>query len=392
MLTNEDFLMNEENDEMTSAEQVLKMEADKLINKEDKKTQDDLDFNDLLPKFDDEKTGKGTTEKESDFDEDEWIATQNNLAKYLIQEGSLNVVKDLDSLPDELKSSKTLLKDLVSAQAKYEAQQAIKNSFPGWKDKEVADFIRAINNGASISDFAQYYGDIDYTKVDIRNKQVQEQLIRDNLETQGYNDNEIEEMVSLFRDTDQLEKSAKIAQRQLIEKQQRDQEEFQYQLEEQKKQEEIDYRNYLQNLDNFVKMNNTISGNIALTNEDKNIVQYLTDYEPVYTDENNKNILRDEYGEPVYMNSYEFALHNASAEEKLALQVLMYKFVLNGFKLNGQNLNQRREVIEDAKQQLLNTSKKLPNRNPMESTSAYGASKPELELLKSLRQFKSQNK
>lgn len=392
MLTNEDFLMDGENDEMTSAEQVLKMEADKLINKEDKKTQDDLDFNDLLPKFDDEKTGKGTTEKESDFDEDEWIATQNNLAKYLIQEGSLNVVKDLDSLPDELKSSKTLLKDLVSAQAKYEAQQAIKNSFPGWKDKEVADFIRAINNGASISDFAQYYGDIDYTKVDIRNKQVQEQLIRDNLETQGYNDNEIEEMVSLFRDTDQLEKSAKIAQRQLIEKQQRDQEEFQYQLEEQKKQEEIDYRNYLQNLDNFVKMNNTISGNIALTNEDKNIVQYLTDYEPVYTDENNKNILRDEYGEPVYMNSYEFALHNASAEEKLALQVLMYKFVLNGFKLNGQNLNQRREVIEDAKQQLLNTSKKLPNRNPMESTSAYGASKPELELLKSLRQFKSQNK
>jgi len=279
-----------------------------------------------------------------------------------------------------------MLQYAFEQEVKNRVDDAIKNRFAGWGDNRIESFIDAINNGADISDYAAVYGQEDYSNVDLKNKTVQEGIIRKNLSLQGFAGESIDQMVNTFKDNDILASQAKEAHRQLMERDTIEKKQFHEQLRLQQMQQEAQYERFLTDLDSFVKTNEKI-GDVYFTETDKQMVNYLKDYQPIYMDAEHKQPLIDpDTNQPKMMNSIEFKFHNAKPEQKMALQAIMYKFIMNDFKLDGQDIPIQKKVLKDTEQSLLNSAKYLRTSTKAKRGSTY-MTNAEHELIKSSNSF-----
>lgn len=292
---------------------------------------------------------------------------QNNVYETLYQWGIENNIFDVDA--DELRqydpnfdiNSEDGFRTLMQVQAELLAEDIIKQRFSGWNDNTVSDFIEAINNGASISDFAAAYGDVDWTSVDLRSAVNQRAVIRKDLEVQGKSPQYINDYIQMLENSNKLREYSVEHQNSLVELQQQNTrayiENLKINQEFQQKQLEL----YEQSFANHLQYTDQIAGLPIADEEKQQLYDFVFDVRPLQYEDGTPYI--DENGNQAYGTDYQLMMEQLDESQQLELHLLIARYFLNGLQLGGINqmYNQQLNTLE---QRLRNVNLTNQNKNP----------------------------
>lgn len=292
---------------------------------------------------------------------------QSNVYETLYQWGLENNVFDIDV--NELRqydpnfdiNSEEGFKTLMQVQAELIAEDILKQRFAGWNDNTINDFIEAVNNGASISDFAAAYGDVDWSNVDLRNSVNQRAVIRKDLEIQGKSKQYIDDYIGMLENSNKLREYAAEHQNSLMTMQEVNTRNYIEQLkinqEIQGKQLEL----YEQSFVNHLNYANEIAGLPIADEEKQELYDFVFDVKPLTYEDGTPYV--DDSGNQAYGTDYQIMMEQLDENQQLELHLLIARYFMNGLQLGGINqmYNQQLHTLE---QRLRNVNLTTQNKNP----------------------------
>lgn len=162
------------------------------------------------------------TEESTEEQDDEGV--YNTLANILIEEGVLIPKEDKEYLDAEIG-----IKELVEDTAEFKFKQHV-DSLENTEIREgvtFKDFAEYIQNGGDPQYFIENVSQVDYRKVDIttdednleQSIETQKLVIRDKLLLEELSEEEIDETISQYEESNMLEKQAKLSLKALVKKQ-----------------------------------------------------------------------------------------------------------------------------------------------------------------------------
>lgn len=266
-------------------------------------------------------------------------ANQTNVYQTLYEWGrernifgiDLNELKQYD--PNFNINSEEGFQQLMQIQAELQAEEMLKQKFVGWSDKKIEDFIDAINNGASIADYAELYKEGDWETLDLRNTVNQKLVIRKDLEIQGKSKQYIDDYIGMLEDSNKLGTYAKEHQNSLVVSQ--DQQKQQY-FENLKAENELANRQlelYEQTFVNKLNYTDNVAGLSIDVNEKNDLYGFVFESKPLYYEDGTPYV--DEGGNQHYSTDYQLMIQQLDEEEQMELQMLIARYMLNGKKLGG---------------------------------------------------------
>lgn len=197
---------DEEQEEVVKTGDVEEIDQDKVDDKEEETEEQDREDADT------EEVDEKQDEDEDESKEDASSGTgYAELIQSLVDEEvvAFNPEKEYDLSPEGLKE---LIQD-TAEQAGVSAVEDFKESL-GEKGKQLLEMIE---KGLSVEDYVAMQQQVDFSTVDVNNPNNQHYLVEDWLKVQGHTNDEIKEMLEHYSESGILDKQAKIAQRKLIE-------------------------------------------------------------------------------------------------------------------------------------------------------------------------------
>jgi len=292
---------------------------------------------------------------------------QNNVYETLYHWGLENNIFDIDI--NQLKqydpnfniNSEDGFRQFMEIQSEMIAENILRERFKGWNDRTIEDFIEAINNGASISDFAQAHGDRDWETLDLRNAVNQKLVIRKDLELQGKSANYINDYITMLENSNKLKEYAAEHQSSLSAYQDQQRENFMNQL---RANEEIKNKQlelYEQSFVNSLAYNDNIAG-LPIANEEKEeLYNFVFEPKPLYYEDGTPYV--DDNGNQIIGTDYQVMMEQLDDQQQIELHMLIARYLLNGMQLGGidQIYNQQVGTLE---QKLRNVNLTTSNKNP----------------------------
>ena len=295
------------------------------------------------------------------------VNQNNNVYETLYTWGYENNIFDVDI--NEIRqydpnfdiNSEDGFRQLMALQSELLAEDMIRNKFKGWSDRQVDDFIEAINNGASISDFATAYGEMDWENIDLRTAVNQKNVIRKDLEYQGKSKQYIDDYIGMLENSNKLREYSIEHHNSLIGLQDNQRRQFIEQLkfnnEIQQKQLEL----YEQSFFNTLNYTEAVAGLPIDNSEKQDLYDFVFEVRPLMYEDGTPYV--DETGEQQYATDYQTMIEQLDDQEQLELHMLVARYLLNGRQLNGleQTYNQQLTSLE---QKLRNINLPTQNKQP----------------------------
>lgn len=294
---------------------------------------------------------------------------QANVYETLYNWGVENEIFDIDI--NELRNydptidikSEEGFKRLMQIQTEMYAEDILQKRFAGWSDKQVNDFIDAVNNGASISDFAKVYSEGDWETINLGNIVNQKLVIRKDLEIQGKSSKHIDEYINMLEETGRLQSFAADHQNSLVYQQDLQRQSY---LENLKSENELASKQlelYEQTFLNKLNYSDNVAG-LPIDYQEKNeLYEFVFEPKPLYYEDGTPYV--NEQGNQEYGTDYQVMINQLDEEQQIDLQMLIARYLLNGQELGGiKNIyNQQVDSLEQ-KLKNVNLSKqsKLPSQ------------------------------
>lgn len=301
------------------------------------------------------------------IEQQQYSDQQNNIYETLYQWGVENSIFDIDI--NELRqydpnfdiNSEDGFRTLMQVQTELLADELLRQRFAGWSDNTINDFIDAINNGASISDFAQAYGETDWSQVDLRSAVNQKAVIKHDLEIQGKSPQYINDYISMLENSNKLREYAVEHQNSLVDLQQENTRNYIEQLrmnqEIQQKQIEL----YEQSFLNQLNYSDSVAGLPIEDAEKQELYDFVFDVRPLTYEDGTP--FTDENGNQQYGTDYQIMMQQLDEQQQMDLHMLIARYLLNGLQLGGINqmYNQQINTLEN---RLRNVQLTNQNKNP----------------------------
>lgn len=291
---------------------------------------------------------------------------QTNVYETLYQWGVENEIFDIDV--NELRqydpnfdiNSEEGFRRLMSLQSELIAEDMLRQKFSGWSDKQVEDFIEAINHGASISDFASAYGENDWENIDLRTAVNQKMVIRKDLEIQGKSKQYIDDYIGMLENSNKLREYSVEHHNSLIAQQDVKRQEFLQQLKFNNEMQQKQLELYEQSFFNSLNYANDIAGLPIDANEKQELYDFVFNVSPLTYEDGTPVV--DETGNQQYGTDYQVMIEQLDEQQQLELHMLIARYLLNGMRLNGldQAYTQQLTTLE---QKLRNTNLTTQNKN-----------------------------
>lgn len=296
----------------------------------------------------------------------------SNIYNTLYQWGIENSIFDVDV--DELRqydpnfdiNSEDGFKTLMQVQAELIAEDILKQRFAGWNDNTINDFIEAINNGATISEFAAAYGDVDWSSVDLRNTVNQRAVIRQDLEAQGKSKQYIDDYIGMLENSNKLREYAAEHQNSLMAIQEANTRQYIEQLKFNQEMQGKQLELYEQSFVNHLNYTDSIAGLPIDDDEKQELYDFVFDVKPLTYEDGTPYV--DETGNQAYGTDYQIMMEQLDENQQLELHLLIARYFMNGLQLGGINqmYNQQLNTLE---QRLRNVNLTNQNKNPDYSAS-----------------------
>ncbi|HMT02058.1 MAG TPA: hypothetical protein PKD00_01900 [Burkholderiales bacterium] len=293
---------------------------------------------------------------------------QVNVYETLYNWGVENEIFDIDVNellnyePDIDIKSEAGFKRLMQIQSELYAEDILQKRFKGWSDKQINDFIDAVNNGASISDFAQVYSEGDWETINLGNIVNQKLVVRKDLELQGKSKGYIDDYIDMLEQTGKLANFATEHQNSLIHQQDSQRQAY---LENLKNESELADRQlelYEQTFLNKLNYIDNVAG-LPIDYAEKNeLYEFVFEPKPLYYEDGTPYV--NEQGNQEYGTDYQVMINQLDEEQQIDLQMLIARYLLNGQELGGIK-NIYNQQVNSLEQKLKNVN--LANQNKLPS-------------------------
>lgn len=209
-----------------------------------------------------EKTVQKTTPVETSVNVDDEAELIEPFVDLFTQE--LGWELDENEKPKSVKDLVEYMQDIVET-----------NSKPEFANNEIEELNEFVKNGGDLKDFYQkVYSEVDVDNIDIDDERNQKRVIRELLESKGFNRNRIDRMITRYEDSDTLSAEAEDAIEELKEFREQTKQNLLKQQEEENTHALEERRQFYTKIDTDIKTLNNIKG-YDLTKKDK---QELLDY------------------------------------------------------------------------------------------------------------------
>lgn len=209
-----------------------------------------------------EKTVQKTTPVETSVNVDDEAELIEPFVDLFTQE--LGWELDENEKPKSIKDLVEYMQDIVET-----------NSKPEFANNEIEELNEFVKNGGDLKDFYQkVYSEVDVDNIDIDDERNQKRVIRELLESKGFNRNRIDRMITRYEDSDTLSAEAEDAIEELKELREQTKQNLLKQQEEENTRALEERRQFYTKIDTDIKTLNNIKG-YDLTKKDK---QELLDY------------------------------------------------------------------------------------------------------------------
>ena len=302
----------------------------------------------------------------------------SNVYETLYQWGIENEIFDIDI--NEMRqydptfdiNSEDGFRRLMQLQSELLAEDILKQKFVGWSDRQVEDFIDAINNGASISDFAQAYGESNWENIDLRSAVNQKNVVRADLEYQGKSKQYIDDYINMLESSNKLREYSVEHHNSLLNLQEAKHRQFIDQLkinnEIQQKQLEL-YEHSFYNTLNYAQ---DVAGLPIDDSEKQELYDFVFDVRPLTYEDGTP--YTDEQGQQQYGTDYDIMMQQLDEQQQLDLHMLIARYLLNNMRLNGldqaytQQLTNLEQKLKGAN---LTTTNKMSNQNASDALAQH---------------------
>lgn len=204
-------------DENQQEEDTQFEEKNKLV--DDELTKEEQEALELERQQLEEQESDSTQESNNNENNQEEELTYEPLFKELVDAGIVIPSSEDKEYDDSLDGIKEIIED--TAKLKFEE---LKERFI---NPTTSKFIEFLENGGSPDEFIESTSKLpDYANLDITDEGTAENLVRDNLTLQGYEEEEIDSIISEYKEINTLERHAKTAQRKLVEYKDKQEEEL----------------------------------------------------------------------------------------------------------------------------------------------------------------------
>jgi len=161
---------------------------------------------------------KQAEEEEDSYDDDESDEEDALLSDSDFIQNTLQELIDDETLsfdPDkEYPTSLEGLRELINETKEVFADEAVEN-FKSSMGEEGAELMDYLSKGFSVDEYLEMKQEVDFSKVDLNSERNQALLVEDWLKVQGHSQDEIQDLIETYMDSNILDKQAKIAQSKL---------------------------------------------------------------------------------------------------------------------------------------------------------------------------------